>query len=247
LTTWRVRTARYAIPEVILGALFKNNFSLGNTATVQGEFEAKQTRFDWDLLIESVQVKNVSWDQITSSLPFRLLGTGEVSIANAYLLNGQIQRADAVINARSGSISRAWLANSQQALSTLIQPDILSGAITMVPFEVICARLQMDSIGLTISGGVPDVNGKYMNSIIADGRGGIVYEPNDSTLTWPSITHWLTHDPFQASSAFQQPRAGSPDGSIQQASHQEIPHTASALGRWLTNVLPMNASVLQRR
>ena len=247
LTTWRLRTSQYAVPQAIIASLCRQRILIGDRATVQGVFESKQTRFDWDLLMESVQVKNVTWDQMTSSLPFRLLGTGAVSIANAYLLNGQIQSVDAILSARSGSISRTWLDSSQQDLATRIQPDILKGAITMVPFEAISTRLEMDSSGLTISGGIPDVNGKYMNSIVADGRGGIVYEPSDPKVTWPSITRWLLHDPFATSNAFQQPSEAGADVPVQHASHQTPNRTASNLGRWLTTVLPIDTSASQRR
>lgn len=247
LTTWRLRTSEYAVPEAIIASFCRQRITMGSNASVKGIFESQQTRFDWNLFMESVQIENVTWEQVTSSLPFRLLGTGYVSIARAYLLNGQIQSADATINARSGSISRAWLANSQQEFATLIQPDILTGAITMVPFEAMSAKIDMDSSGLTIAGGIPDVNGKYMNSIIADGRGGIVYEPNESKVSWLSITRWLTHDPFASSIANQSSLDSTSDGSVQQASHQSPSRTASGIGRWLTTVLPMDTSDIQKR
>lgn len=246
LTTWRLRTSEYAIPEAIIASLCRERITIGNNASIKGAFESQQTRFDWNLLMDSVQVENVTWDQVTSSLPFRLLGTGHVSIASAYLLNGQIQSADATVNALSGSISRTWLANSQQEFGTLIQPDILKGAITMVPFEAMSAKIDIDSSGLKITGGIPDVNGKYMNSIIADGRGGIVYEPSESKVPWQSITRWLTYDPFASTIESQSSLDPKTDSSVQQASHQSPSRTAS-IGRWLTTVLPVDTSAVQRR
>jgi hypothetical protein len=247
LTTWRLRTSEYAVPEAIIASLCRQRINIGSNASIKGAFESQQTRFDWNLLMDSVQIENVTWDQVTSSLPFRLLGSGHISIASAYLLNGQIQSADATINARSGSISRTWLANSQPEFGTRIQPDILKGAITMVPFEAMIAKIDMDSSGLVITGGIPDVNGKYMNSLIADGRGGIVYEPSESKVDWPSITRWLTHDPFEASTATQSPLNSTSNNSVQQASHQSPSSSASGIGRWLTTVLPIDTSGIQRR
>ncbi len=247
MTTWRLRTSQYAVPEAILASMCRQRLTIGNNASIKGVFESQQTRFDWNLLMESVQVENVTWDQVTSSLPFRLLGTGNVGIASAYVLNGQIQKAEASINARSGSISRTWLANSQQEFATRIQPDILTGAITMVPFEALSARVDIDSSGLTIAGGIPDVNGKYMNSIIADGRGGIVYEPSESKVPWPSITRWLTYDPFEPSIATHASLDSTSDSSVQQASHQAPSRTTNNIGRWLTTVLPMDTFGIQRR
>jgi hypothetical protein len=122
----------------------------------------------------------------------------------------------------------------------------------MIPFEAMNARLQMDNGGIKIFGAIPNnMDGNYLPSILADSRGGIIYEPLyepfDSKINWPSITRWLTHDPFEASITFQQPLSLGTDGGIQQASHHVPSNDSNRVARWLTTVLPMDSSAVQRR
>jgi len=246
MTTWRVNSAGYSIPVALLSSLYGQPLAFGPNATVRGDFESKQTRYDWDLLISSIKVSDVKWDQVTAALPFRLLGSGGVTIEQAYIYNGQVHNADAIIELRNGSISRAWLANSQQDLSIRILEEVFTGAITMVPFEAMKARLTMDATGLEIRGEVPDVQGNVINSILADGSGGRVYEPESPKVGWSKVIRWLTNDPFD-STQFNNTSNSNSLSTIQQASHVVPNDGASNVERWLTTVLPSDKAIAQRR
>jgi len=246
MTTWRLKTAGYTIPVSLLACLYGQSLALGTNVMLRGDLESKQTQYDWDLFINAAQISHVTWDQLTSSLPFRLLGNGGISIQQAYVLNGQVQTADATIESRNGSVSRAWLVASQKDLAMRIDPDVLSGSVTMVPFEAMKVRLMMDANGLGMAGAIPDPEGIAIHSIFADGRGGIVYEPEKAKVLWSMIARWLTNDPFD-STAFNQTAEVNPANPIQPASHQTSGSHSKSMARWLTTVLPSDSTTVQRR
>ncbi len=141
LTRVVVQTGNGAIPYSLLNAFFPSASELGPNVAFRGSFEWLQDTKIWNAKLAG-RLEDVSWGQLTSTLPYELTGRGHIDMQNAFVADGRIMSMQGTITAQSGRINRDWLQLSQEWLGLGVDPDVLRQSIATVPFEAMRVGFQ---------------------------------------------------------------------------------------------------------
>ena len=160
----------------------------------------------------------------------QFIGQGKIGIQESLVANGQLMRARGSLSSKAGRIERDWLRRSQALLGIGIMPDILQGNTDTIPFEAMNFAFQLDGAGLYLRGSIPALQANVTQSMMADGRDGIVYarEPIEC-IPIHRLFAWLTSG-----------LASSQNNPVQPATHSSpigvIPSNPTS--QWLSKALP---------
>ncbi len=216
---------------------FPSASELGPNVAFRGSFEWLQDTKIWNAKLAG-RLEDVSWGQLTSTLPYELTGRGHIDMQNAFVADGRIMSMQGTITAQSGRINRDWLQLSQEWLGLGVDPDVLRQSIATVPFEAMRVGFQLDGNGIYLQG----------NSVVAPKLriephrrrpGRLRLRPHTAEpIAIDNLMNWLTATPADHSS-------------IRQASHQNLSPTvrqaadgrtrrpaAKSLANTLTNKKP---------
>lgn len=220
-----LQTGNGAVAYSLLNAFFPTADRLGPNVAFRGDFEWRQDSQAWNAIIHQGRFEDVSWGQLTSSLPYELTGRGHIELQNVLIADGRISQMQGTVTAQAGRIRRDWLQLSQNYLGLGVDPDVLRQSIDTVPFEAMRIGFQLDAGGLFLQGGIPSSRSDYESSLLADSRDGFVYVRSPAEpIAIDNLMNWIDAVP--------------PLSSIQPAHHQQPSPTIRRADR-LRDFLPL--------
>jgi len=233
LTRVVLQTGDEPLPAELVATFCPSARHLGKQIKYQGNLEWLSNGTAWSLALQG-RLKDVEWEPVTSHLPHRLLGRGDLQLDEARILNGQLLQAVGSMTSTAGKISRDWLRQAHERLGLGIDPEIVRGTASMVSFEKIGFGFHISAEGVAVHGQIPAHQANYLPSLMADGGEGLVYPTNPP--------QWIPLDRIQGW-LISYPELTGADHAVRTAAHRSSSWGgwSAPVARWLSAVLPTPA------
>jgi hypothetical protein len=206
LTTVQLQTGQLSIPMRIAASLVPNVQAFGSDAAFRGS-AVWLIGSDNRMMLRDVTIKNCQWEQLTSSLAYRIAGNGDVFVKEAIAINDQLQQIFGQLTCQNGSISSDWLQMTTNKLGMQLRHGALKDAGIAKSFTQLSLLFKMNEYGLILQGGIDPPQANMPHVVMADGAGPLLYEPNfepNSQLTLAAPIAWLSADPSENQSGVTQ-------------------------------------------
>lgn len=231
-TTIELATNGFQIPvEYLSGVLGYVKF-LGDKATFEGTLVYEQSVGEKWMMGKSL-IRNFRWEQVTSALPYRLTGVGELYVDNLTLIDGKVTYAGGYVMATEGSINAEWLSKAQSMLGMEVRGGALNGVGVTKPFINMRAWFQLNQEGLLLKGGYNPPQEGLPRVVLWDADGPLMYEPAQ-LLNPLNAIQWVAARPAMRVA-----------GPVAQASFESIDSSmeASPIAAYLMTTLPVSESI----
>ncbi len=231
-TTIELATNGFQIPIEYLSGVLGYVELLGDKATFEGTLVYESSAGEKWMMGKSL-IRNFRWEQVTSLLPYRLSGTGELYVDNLTLIDGKVTYAGGYVMATEGSINAEWLNKASGLLGMEVRHGALNGVGVTKPFMNMRAWFQLNREGLLLKGGYNPPQEGLPRVVLWDADGPLLYEP-PRLLSSLNAVQWIAARPSLQVA-----------GPVSQASFQNSDSTmdASPIAAYLMTALPVGESI----
>lgn len=203
-TQWHIQSGGNRLHSSLLAAFWLQASKLGNDAGYIGEIQAEvsQNQSVWRL---DGRIENLSFDEVTRSLPQNLAGKGTISSLRATIRNAHlVQAAGEVAIVGGGSLPKKWLVQASEIFGLRLREEFFNTSSTLVYFDEFLCSFDWDVAGLALRGGMTQQVGPdkmVIPGIIAsDGNGPAFADAGVAPELLPransfQVLQWLTSLP----------------------------------------------------
>jgi len=203
-TYWHIQSGGNRLESSLLAVFWTDASRLGLDAAYIGEIQAEvsQRHSVWRL---DGRIENLSFDELTRSLPQNLAGRGTVAALRATIRDEHlVQASGEVAIVGGGSLPRQWLVEASSIFGLRLREEFINAGPTFVHFDQFLCTFDWDLAGLAIRGGMSNrlgPQGDVILGIVAtDGNGPVFADAGDAPELLPransyQVLRWLTFLP----------------------------------------------------
>ena len=203
-TYWHIQCGGNRLESSLLAVFWTDASRLGLDAAYIGEIQAEvsQRHSVWRL---DGRIENLSFDELTRSLPQNLAGRGTVAALRATIRDEHlVQASGEVAIMGGGSLPRQWLVEASRIFGLRLREEFINAGPTFVHFDQFLCTFDWDLAGLALRGGMSNrlgPQGDVILGIVAtDGNGPVFADAGDAPELLPransyQVLQWLTFLP----------------------------------------------------
>jgi hypothetical protein len=184
-------TGPSALPCSLLALAVDGLASLGPQSAFRGGIDARETADGWQV-VAGGQFEEVELDRLVAERfpSYRLSGKAQITIEQALLLDGRLQKARGMLIGGPGEANAAVLDAAVQRLGLTRSPD--SGSLDRaIRYDLLAAEFMLDGEGLRV-GGLCDEGRR--GTIVAGRQGPILGQPRLQPLPVAALVRALVAD-----------------------------------------------------
>jgi hypothetical protein len=184
-------TGPSSLPCSILALAVDGMAALGPQSAFRGGIDGRETADGWEV-VASGQFEEVEWDRLVAErLPtYQLSGKVQITIEQAVLLDGRLQKARGTLIGGPGEANAALLDAAVQRLGLTRSPD-LGSLDRAIRYDLLAAEFLLDGDGLRV-GGLCDEGRR--GTILAGPQGPILGQPRLQPLPVAALVRALVAD-----------------------------------------------------
>jgi hypothetical protein len=203
-THWHIQSGGNRLESSLLAAFWWQASKLGVDAGYVGELQAEvsQRQSVWRL---DGRIENLSFDELTRSLPQNLAGKGSITSLRATIRNEHlVQASGEVAIVGGGSLPRQWLVQASEIFGLRLREEFHNTGSTLIHFDQFLCTFDWDMAGLALRGGMTNRIGPenmvITGVIAADGNGPAFADAGVAPELLPransyQVLQWLTAFP----------------------------------------------------
>jgi hypothetical protein len=236
-TKWNVHSGGNRLSSSLLAAFWFPAAKLGMDAGFIGEIQGEASQRNSVCTVDG-RIENLSFDELTRSLPQNLAGKGTLGSLRATIRNEHLVQASGEISiVGGGSLPRQWLVQASYLFGLRLRSEFFEPTSTLVHFDQFLCSFDWDTLGLALRGGMTsrlEAENLVVGGVMAaDANGPAFTDAGVAPELLPranshQVLQWLTSVPTAT-------------GGIQSLEQQELVH---ALGRYLPFPAVPNASTV---
>lgn len=225
-TKWQIHSGGNRLSSSLLAAFWLPAAKLGMDAGFIGELQGETSQRNSVCTLDG-RIENLSFDELTRSLPQNLAGKGTLGSLRATIRNEHLVQASGEISiVGGGSLPRQWLVQASYLFGLRLRSEFFEPTSTLVHFDQFLCSFDWDKMGLTLRGGMTsrlEAEKLVIAGVMAaDANGPAFTDAGVAPELMPranshQVLQWLTSSPAA-------------NGGIQSLEQQELVH---ALGRYL--------------
>jgi len=225
-TKWNIHSGGNRLNSSLLAAFWLPAAKLGMDAGFIGELQGETSQRNSVCTLDG-RIENLSFDELTRSLPQNLAGKGTLGSLRATIRNEHLVQASGEVSiVGGGSLPRQWLVQASYLFGLRLRSEFFEPTSTLIHFDQFLCSFDWDTIGLTLRGGMTSrleaENLVIAGVMAADANGPAFTDAGVAPELMPranshQVLQWLTSSPTE-------------NGGIRSLDQQELVH---ALGRYL--------------